>query len=204
VWSTVHWVYYNVLSQCKANSLLTPYAWVCIWFMRGLGLRSCSLHSMLVLPPCFSVAALAAALRFPVPCLLLKPWLCFLFFSAHSSLFIVDLHKSDYDNHVILGCFKISSAKGIKCYLQFTLKQVLGTRSESNHILCQNITRMIVSLLANIAPPWNLVNWASIVHIALGTQVQLPLLVQSPKVFHSPPGAMVRSVTAAALCQHLP
>ena len=77
----------------------------------------------------------------------------FLFFSAYSPLFIVDLHKSDYDNHVILGCFKISSAKGIRCYLQFTLKHVLGTRSESSHILCQNITRMIVSLLANIAPP---------------------------------------------------
>lgn len=77
---------------------------------------------------------------------------CFLFCPTQP-LFIVDLHKRDYSNYAILGCFKISSVKGIKCYLEFRPRQVLGTRSESSHILCQSFTRMSISPLANIAVP---------------------------------------------------
>lgn len=142
--------------------------------MSECGLQTWSLHFHAGLTSMFlSVPALAAALRFLVLFFPLK--LCLLSFLPSSPLFIVDLHESDYYNHVSLGCFKISSAKGVRCYLQFSIRQVLGTRSESSHSLCQNITRMIINPLANIVLPWNLVSWASTVILLSAQSLKSPL-----------------------------
>lgn len=72
----------------------------------------------------------------------------------------------------ILGCVKIPSTYKISLKtLLFNLRQILRTRAKSNHIICQNFTRITYSLVANIVPFCDLLSWASVAHFALTTIV---------------------------------
>jgi hypothetical protein len=49
-----------------------------------------------------------------------------------------------------LGSLEIFLTKKLVHYLKFSLRQILRTKAESSHILCQNITRIVSSLAADI------------------------------------------------------
>lgn len=97
----------------------------------------------------------------------------------------------------ILDCPEIFSAKYLRPLLfKFSLKDIFRTKTESRHILCQNMTWM-VSITVSIMVPVNLINWDSIDYIAFITTVfSIPRMdhwafnyfsVQSSKVFSIPP-----------------
>lgn len=116
-------------------------------------------------------------------------------------LSIMVLCMSDYYNRSnIRLSFKFSSAPPPKLLNYFKFRQVLRTRSENRHILCQQSTRMISVLVGKIVPFWNLLSWTSTVHIAPNISnicLHSPntFLMPSPNIFYNPPKSMVRLVT---------
>lgn len=89
-----------------------------------------------------------------------------------------------------LGSLEVPFTKEIGPNFQ-NLHKFFGRQKKSSHTLCQNIIRILSSLIASISLLWNLLSWPFVIHWALSTMVfQDPTKMShkaSTNFFHIPP-----------------